>query len=84
MAGLNGEAEPERAIKVVWDRDRVVVRPVGHLDRGSIEAVLGLVACAREAGVIAVVDLDEIVPGNLADSEMISRLVADASLNLAP
>ena len=48
----------EPAIKVLMDRGRVVVRPVGHLDRDSIAALLDLLDSAREAGVIAAVDLD--------------------------
>jgi hypothetical protein len=70
----------EPAIKVLMDRDRVVVRPVGRLDRDSIETLLGLVGCAREAGVIAVVDLDAIEPGDLAGSDVLARLV-DGSLS---
>jgi hypothetical protein len=81
MVRLNGDAETEQAIKVLWDGDRVVVRPVGILDQDSIDAVLGLLACAREAGVIAVVDLDAIVPCDLASREVVSRLIADASLS---
>jgi hypothetical protein len=78
MVRLNGDAEAEQAIKVLWDRDRVVVRPVGVLDRDSIDAVLGLLACAREAGVTAVVDLDAIVPCD-ASREVVARLMADTS-----
>jgi hypothetical protein len=82
MARLNDEAEGERAIKVLWDRDRVVVRPVGNLDQDAIEAVLGLLACAREAGVTAVVDLDAVARGDVAGSDL-ARLMADTSLDPA-
>jgi hypothetical protein len=77
----NGDAEIEQAIKVFWDRGGVVVRPVGRLDRDSIEAVLGLLACAREAGVSAVVDLGAILPGDLPSEEVVARLMADGSLS---
>jgi hypothetical protein len=50
----DGNTEP--AIKVL--RDRVVVRPVGQLDAEALRALVDLVGCAREAGVVAVVDLD--------------------------
>jgi hypothetical protein len=75
----DGDIEPP--IKVLMDRERIVVRPVGHLDRNSLQAVLGLLACAREAGMIAVVDLDQIEPGDLAGSDVLARLAADGSLS---
>jgi hypothetical protein len=56
------------------------VRPVGHLDRDSIETLLALLGCAREAGLIAVVDLDAIEPGDPAASDVLARLMADGSL----
>ncbi len=80
MVRPHGDADIEQAIKVVWDQDRVVIRPIGILDRDSIDAVLGLLACAREAGVRAGVDLDSIVLDDLAGSELVGRLMADASV----
>ena len=80
MTRSRDDAGSEPAIKVLMDRDRVVVRPVGHLDRDSIETLLGLLGCAREAGVIAVVDLGAIEPGDLLGSDVLARLVADGSL----
>ena len=67
------------AIKVLMDRDRVVFRPVGHLDRDCIETLAGLVDCARQAGVIAVVDLDAIEPDELAGGDVLAQLGADES-----
>jgi hypothetical protein len=75
------DADTEPAIKVLMDRDQVVVRAVGHLDQDSIATLLDLLGCAREAGVIAAVDFDAIDPGDLAGSDVLARLRADASLN---
>jgi acyl-CoA synthetase (AMP-forming)/AMP-acid ligase II len=81
---LNDDAASEPAIKVLMDRDRLVVRPIGHLDQGSIETLVSLLGCAREAGVIAVLDLDAIEPDDLAGSDVLARLVADASSSFCP
>jgi hypothetical protein len=70
----DGNTEP--AIKVLMDRDRVVVRPVGQLDPDSLRALVDLVGCAREAGVVAVVDLDGIELGHRTGSGVIAP-VAD-------
>ena len=75
----NTDAEP--AIKVLMDRDRVVFRPIGHLDRDSIETLAGLVDCARQAGLIAVVDLDAIEPDDLPGGDVLAQLGADRSSN---
>jgi hypothetical protein len=79
MVRRDNNADAEPAIKVLMDRDRVVFRPVGHLDRDSIETLAGLVDCARQAGVIAVVDLDAIEPDELPGGDVLARLVADWS-----
>lgn len=81
MVRPSDDADTEPAIKVLMDGDRVVVRPIGHLDPDSIETLLRLVGCAREAGVLAVVDLDAIEPGDLVGSDVFARLVADGSLS---
>ena len=65
----------EAVIKVLMDRDRVVFRPVGQLDRESVEALQDLLACARDAGLVAVVDLDAIDPDDLVGSEVPGHLV---------
>lgn len=75
--GDDGNTEP--AIKVLMDRDRVVVRPVGHFDADSLRALVDLVGCARAAGVVAVVELDGIELGDRAGSGVVARLVADGS-----
>jgi hypothetical protein len=82
--GRDNDADAEPAIKVLMDRDRIVFRPVGHLDRDSIETLVGLVGCARQAGVIAVVDLDAIEPDELAGSDVLERLVGDGSISSSP
>jgi hypothetical protein len=69
----DGKTEP--AIKVLMDRDRVVVRPVGQFDADALRAVVDLVGCAREAGVVAVIDLGGIEFG----SGVVARLITDAS-----
>ena len=79
MVRWDNDADAEPAIKVLMDRDRVVFRPVGHLDRDSIETLAGLVDCARQAGVIAVVDLDAVEPDELSGDDVLARLVADRS-----
>ena len=79
MVRWDSDADAEPAIKVLMDRDRVVFRPVGHLDRDSIETLAGLVDCARQAGVIAVVDLDSVEPDELSGDDVLARLVADRS-----
>jgi hypothetical protein len=79
MVWPSDDADTESAIKVLMDRDRVVVRPIGHLDRDSIETIIGLLGCAREAGLIAVVDLDEIEPGDLAGRDALGRLMTKES-----
>jgi len=61
------------------DHDRVVVRPVGRLDSDSIETLLGLLACAREAGLIAVVDLDAVESDDPAVSDVLAHIVTDRS-----
>jgi hypothetical protein len=79
----NDDAGSEPAIKVLMDRDRVVVRPVGHLDPGSVETILDLLDRAREAGVNAVVDLDAIEPGDLAGDVLARLVAADSSSSLS-
>ena len=79
MVRWDNDADAEPAIRVLMDRDRVVFRPIGHLDRDSIETLAGLVDCARQAGVIAVVDLEAIEPDELPGGDVLARLVADTS-----
>ena len=81
MVWRENDADAEPAIKVLMDRDRVVFRPVGHLDRDSIETLAGLVDSARRAGVSAVVDLDAIEPDELPGGDVLALLVADGSSN---
>jgi hypothetical protein len=68
-------ADCDAAIKVSIEGGRVVVRPVGQLDGDSIDALCALVGCAREAGVMAVVDLDGVELGELAGHGPLARLV---------
>jgi hypothetical protein len=79
MVWRDSDAEAEPAIKVLMDRDRVVFRPVGHLDRESIETLAGLVDSARQAGVSVVVDLGAIEPAELLCCDVLAPLVADGS-----
>ena len=44
---MTSDAEVERGISVTMDGGRVVIRPSGHLDRETLDALLGLVAGAR-------------------------------------
>ena len=81
MVRWDNDADAEPAIKVLMDRERVVFRPVGHLDRDSIETLAGLVDCARRAGLIAVVDLNAIEPDDLPGGDVLAPLVADGSSN---
>lgn len=76
----------EPAIKVLMNQDRVVLLPVGDLDRHSIETLLGLLDSARRAGVRAVVDLDAIRPselgnGDLGNRDLLERLMAERLLS---
>jgi hypothetical protein len=66
------DANTEPAIKVLMDRDRVVVRPVGQLDADALRALVDLVGCAREAGVVAVVDLDGVELSDRTGSGMVA------------
>ena len=79
MVRRENDADAEPATKVMMDRDRVVFRPIGHLDRDSIETLAGLLDCARQAGMIAVVDLDAIEPDELPGGDVLARLVAVGS-----
>jgi hypothetical protein len=79
MVRANDGARNESAINVLMERDRVVVQPVGPVDASSIEAIVGLVDCARDAGLIAVVDLDKIEPGDLACRDALERLTINGS-----
>jgi hypothetical protein len=67
MGRASDDAEIESTITVHMHRGRVVLRPVGPLDGDLIDTVLGLVRGARDAGVIAEVDLEAIEPGEPAD-----------------
>ena len=73
----DGNTEP--AIKVLMDRDRVVVRPVGPLDADALRALVDLLGCAREAGIVALVDLDGTELGDPTGSGVGARLITDGS-----
>jgi hypothetical protein len=76
MGRASDEAGIESTITVHMRRGRVVLRPVGRLDRDLIDTVLGLLSCARDAGVIAEVDLAAIEPGELAGRDVLTELTA--------
>jgi hypothetical protein len=57
---MTSDAEIERRISVSMDGGRVVIRPTGHLDRETLDALLGLVAGARSAGATPIVELDQV------------------------
>ena len=69
---MTSEAEVERRISVTMDGGRVVIRPCGHLDRETLDALLGLVAGARSAGATPIVELDQV--------DALDRLAAVAAL----
>ena len=77
------ETFAESAIQVLMDRGHVVVRPVGHLDRESIETLLGVLASARVAGVTAIVDLDAVLPRDLVATDVLERLANEGALTSA-
>jgi hypothetical protein len=66
------DADVDPRISVTMDGARVVIRPCGHLDRETLEALLGLVAGAQSAGATAVVELDQV--------DVLDRLAAVAVL----
>jgi hypothetical protein len=76
MGRANDDAEIESTITVHMRRGRVVLRPVGRLDRDLIDTLLGLLSCARDAGVVAEVDLAAIEPGAVARRDVLTRLMA--------
>jgi hypothetical protein len=76
MGRANDDAGIESTITVHMHRGRVVLRPVGRLDRDLIDTVLGLVRSARDAGVIAEVDLEAVEPGELAARDVLTGLMA--------
>lgn len=78
-AWRSGDAETEPVINVSMDHDRIVLRPVGQLDKEAIETVLSLVAGARAAGAIAVVDLDHLDSVDGAGAEALRKLTAAPS-----
>jgi hypothetical protein len=75
MGRANDDAGIEPTVTVHMHRGRVVLRPVGRLDRDLIDTVLGLVNGARDAGVIAEVDLGAIEPGEMPSGEVLTRLM---------
>jgi hypothetical protein len=74
MRRSNEDAAVEPEIGVSMDRGRIVIRPVGHVDRAGLDALRSLLDCARAAGVIAVVDLAQIDDADLAT---VDALTAD-------
>ena len=84
MGRADDEAGIESTITVHMRRGRVVLRPVGRLDRDLIDTVLGLLSCARDAGVIAEVDLTAIEPGELAGPDALTELSELTELTAAP
>jgi hypothetical protein len=76
MGRANDDAGIESTITVHMRRDRVVLRPVGRLDRDLIDPILRLLSCARDAGVTAEVDLAAIEPGAPARRDVLTRLIA--------
>jgi hypothetical protein len=69
----NDETGIVASVTVLMDRDRVVLRPVGHLDDELIATVLGLVRCARNVGLTAVVDLEALEPDGCAHRDALAR-----------
>ena len=57
---MTSDPEVERRISVSMDGGRVVIRPSGHLDRETLDALLSLVAGARSAGATPIVELDQV------------------------
>ncbi len=80
MGWASDEAAIESTITVHMRRGRVVLRPVGRLDRDLIDTVLGLLSSARDAGVVAEVDLAAIEPAELASSDVLTQLTAAPKL----
>ena len=78
-AWRSGDAEIESVINVSMEQGRVVLRPVGQLDEEVIDTVLSLVAGARAAGAIAVVDLDHLDRVEGAGTEALHELTAPPS-----
>ena len=76
MGRANDDAGIDSSITVHMNRGRVVLRPVGRLDGELIDTVLGLVRSARDAGVVAEVDLEGIEPGERASRAEFTRLMA--------
>jgi anti-anti-sigma regulatory factor len=48
------------------DHDRIVVRPVGHIDAAGLDALRSLLECARATGATAIVDLTEVDADDVA------------------
>ena len=67
----------DAGISVTMDGGQVVLRPSGHLDREAIEALLGLVAGAKAAGALAIVDLQQV---DVADRQAALTAVGRACL----
>lgn len=67
-------------INVSMDQDRIVLRPVGQLDPEAIDTLLSLLAGARAAGAIAVVDLEQLDPVDVAGTDALRTLTAQRSL----
>jgi anti-anti-sigma regulatory factor len=57
---ITSDAEVERGISVSMDGGRIVIRPSGHLDSETLDALLELVAGARSAGATPIVELDQV------------------------
>jgi hypothetical protein len=70
----NEEAGAAAVIGVCMDDDRIVIRPVGHLDRAGLDALRSLLEGARAAGAIAVVDVAQL---DRDDVPLVEALTAD-------
>jgi hypothetical protein len=71
-----GQPAGDPVISVSMDEDTVVLRPAGRLDRDLIDTLMGLLAGARLAGTVAVVDLRAVEQGELAREELLRAIRA--------
>ena len=81
MDGSNEDAHVEAVIGVSIDHDRIVIRPIGSLDRAALDALRSLLDGARAAGAVAVVDVAQLDRG---DRATIAAVTADAPIISSP
>jgi hypothetical protein len=70
MGRSDERAEP--VIGVCMEDDRIVIRPVGHLDRAGLDALRSLLDGARAAAASVVVDLSQVDQRDLATVKAIT------------